>query len=217
VAVKPYVRGAAGIKIETELNIQVGHMFPQDVEVVQWGFKAPSNELLGGMEGSCPLSFKISYVFDAQTVADVTFISKTRLEEETRAGRRTLVTPIETKARGPVKIDVEFGLNQPIRSGLMVPVIFRIQDRGSGMLESIPASALKLETNIPDFDLDDCPKLKEMDEIPMIRRESPPIRCSFRAPDVTDLRTFYIKVWIEDYTYNLYGGETVTITPTLII
>ena len=185
-------------------------IYPGGVELIEWNFRAPGNDLLGNMNGICPLRFKAQYDFSAKTVASVTVVSEERLLEAARSGEAISVTPTMTQARGPIKIDIEFGMRQPIRSGSTVQIMIRVKDKGTGLYSEVPAGKLKITSNLNLV----CDDTKFGKNIKMIRRESPPYRCVFTAPSVTDMKTFYIKAELP-YTYELYGKKDVVIKPVL--
>lgn len=192
-------------------------------EIVQWEFKAPTNEDLGRMEGKCPIRFKLQYQFDAHTTSDIAVVSKQRLIEASRAGQTISVTPVQTQSRGPIKISVNYDTKQPVAEDLVIPVIIKVHDVGSGMYEKVPNGILEVDFPFPDdwvtcynFDMEpDSGKWKNQKEIPLIKGETPIIRCDINTQNINieDIKTYNIRADMT-YTYTLYGEKDVTIKPT---
>ncbi len=193
---------------------------PLQTELFEWTFTAPTNDEIGNMPAKCPIRYKISYDFTAKTQVDVTVISPEKIRELQRSGKYEPITPTQTKGIGPIKIDISFGAKQPIKSGDVLPVFITIEDKGTGIYGSVPAGSLKL--SVPaDFEVKSCSKFEENGDvyennvdIPMIKKRSPQIRCSFIMPDVTDMRTYYIKAELS-YNYQKDYETDITINPSI--
>ena len=196
-------------------------------EVVELEFKAPTNEELGRMDGICPIRFKVSYTYDAYTTSDISVVSRDRMIEASRAGETITVTPHQTQSRGPIKIDVNFDVQQPIIEDLIAPVLIKVRDVGSGMYEKVPAEGLKVEfqkglenkINCYGFgmksDSDDGLIWVNGKDIPLIKGESPIIRCDIRTEglNIEDIKTYTVRAEIT-YQYPLYGEKIVNIKST---
>lgn len=107
-------------------------MFPGSTKVLEWNIRAPSNKKLGYMTGECPLRYEAEYTFHAHTRAEAITISREKLEEASKMGETVSVSSMETKSRGPIKVDVRFGSEQPFREASLVPFNVIVQNKGSG-------------------------------------------------------------------------------------
>jgi len=118
----------------------------------------------------------------------------------------------------------DFGAKQPIKSGDVLPIFITIEDKGSGVYGKVLSGKLKIK--MPSgFELanpDSCGKFsksgqefKNSAEIPMIKKSSPQLRCSFKMPSVADMKTFYITGELA-YEYKFDGEIKVPINPTLV-
>ena len=200
-------------------------IYPGSSEVVEWNFRAPTNEELGRMDGNCPIRFKVNYTYDAYTTADLSIISRERMKGAYRSGESVTVSPVQTQSRGPIKIDLSFDVQQPVTEGLVVPVLVKVKDVGSGMYNKVENG--KLELKFPN-DLADkvtCYNFnmsgsngifKNNKEIPLIGGETPVIRCDINTKDlnVRDIKTYNIRAQIIGYQYPLYEEKTVTVKST---
>lgn len=207
-------------------------IYPGSTEVVKWEFKSPSNKELGYLSGKCPIRFLVNYEFDAFTQAEAMVVSQKRLEEASRAGEQITVSPEEVKGRGPIKIDIEFGTRQPFPEGSNIPFVVRIRDKGSGLLTSLDKNRLDIKLVGTRFGEVQCRESKgsflenilggqcrcRIPEteggIPIIRKESPPISCSFKIGEgITGIKTYTIKASIDKYKYPLHKEKIVRINP----
>lgn len=201
-------------------------IYPGGAELVEFTFRAPTNTELGRMEGNCPIRYKVFYNFDAMTTSDIAIVSRNRLVDAHRAGETLSVTPVQTQSRGPIKISVDFETNQPVDEMLVVPVIIKIYDRGSGMYDKVNQSKLEIIFP-PDFDIISCNPttwmavsgntvINSKGDIPLIKGESSPIRCDLKLRQgfVDDIKTYNVVARIMGYKYPLYGEKIVDIKPT---
>ncbi|QQG40101.1 MAG: hypothetical protein HYS81_01690 [Candidatus Aenigmatarchaeota archaeon] len=193
--------------------------------LVEWTFRSPTNDELGRVQGICTVQYKVGYDFTALTVTDVNVVSEARLREANRAGETITVTPITSKSKGPLKIDIAIGADQPIREGTTVPIRVSVEDRGAGLTREVGKEALTI--TFPDaFIKIDCekggfkravaekPVYTNAEAMPFIRKETPPLRCDVTMPSATDLRTYTINAQM-DYRYELFDETDVSITPTI--
>lgn len=194
----------------------LGSVYPGSTEVVEWKFRAPSNEDLGNMRGKCPISFVIKYNFQAYTRVDTIVVSKQKLREVSRSGEKISVSPTMVKSRGPIKLDIDYGTPQPFTSGTEVPFTLRIINKGSGLFSHVNKNSLKIygdrnlpspECRYPEANLEGAKAIPIIDD-----KRSPPIHCSITAPNVQELRTFTLKADLS-YTYPLYKTVNVNIRP----
>lgn len=117
-----------------------GDISPGDVQTIECQFKAPSSTAIGGMQASCPIRYKLSYRFYSLTQADITVISDEKFREMQRAGQTPSVVPAQTKTRGPLKINFDVAVTQPVRTSttantVSIPVFITIEDKGTGMMD----------------------------------------------------------------------------------
>lgn len=195
--------------------------YPLQTELFEWGFTAPTNKNMGNMPTTCPIRYKITYAFTAKSQADISVISKSKMEELQRAGQEPSASPTQSVGVGPIKIFFDFGAKQPVRSGDVLPIFVTVEDRGTGVYGNIPVGKLKIKMP-SNFEKITCDKftgsggeLKNSAEIPMIKKKSPQLRCSFKMPSVTDIKTFYITGELE-YDYKLDNQINVAVNPTLV-
>ncbi|MFZ3076895.1 MAG: hypothetical protein WA139_00385 [Candidatus Aenigmatarchaeota archaeon] len=196
--------------------------YPLQTELMEWGFTAPKNSEIGSMPRTCGIKYKINYDFSAKTQTDVTVISKSKMEEMQRSGQEPSANPQQSVGVGPIKVLFDFGAKQPIKSGDIMPVFITVEDRGAGIYGNVLAGKLKLKFP-SNFEKVVCDKFTSKGageyantaEIPMIKKSSPQMRCSFKMPSVTDMKTFYISATL-DYTYKLDDEINVAVNPTLV-
>lgn len=199
-----------------EAKKSLGKLFPGSTEIVGWKFTAPSNSELGGLEATCHIRFKISYRYDALSVIDATVVSKEKYEKSQRAGETLSAIPKIQQAAGPVKISVNYDGNpQPFIAGTNVPVSIIIRDLGNGLLNGVEKGKIKVSfedgTNI-DCDYPTS-KIGNKEVVPLIKKVSPPIKCSFKAPDTQDTRSVFLRVEIPDYDYELHDSARIDVKP----
>ncbi len=213
-----------------------GSFAPQQTEFMEWSFKAPKNDEIAYLPNRCPIRFKINYTINTTSQIDVDVISKDRLSQLQRAGNSPTYIPSLTIGRGPIKIDLSFGAILPARDGTTLPVYITVQDKGSGLLKEVPNDTVdsgkkSLTLKIPkDFDIGDCEKFnnsgsdsnykyyKNNVTIPLIKKSSPQIRCSFVTPSTADVpslveKTYFITASLE-YDYDIFGETVVSVKPT---
>ena len=192
------------------------------------------------MRITCPIRFKVSYNFTSISQTDVDVISYSRLQQLQRAGEVPTFTPTVSVGRGPVKIYFDFGAALPIRtssdtSESILPVFIWVEDKGTGILGDIlnytenPYNALHLY--VPEeFGEKSCDKFTEIisdkegfklyvsnQKIPMIKKKSPQLRCSFIMPNETIVpveKAFFFSAEM-NYTYDITGEKSIEVKPTL--
>lgn len=195
-------------------------MFPLQTQYIEWNIKTPTNAQIAYLSASCPIRYKVWYDFTASSQVDVTVIGEEKLKQLYRAGTPPSITPKQTLTRGPIKITFEFGTSMPIKAGTPLAVFITIQDKGTGLYPTIPSGKLSLSwdktgfTTVQCDDKIDKTTLTNNQDIQMIKKVSPQIRCTFTAPSETDMKTYYLKVdlsgkYILDYT------QTITVQPVM--
>lgn len=109
----------------------------------------------------------------------------------------------------------------------ILPLFILVEDKGSGIFGDIPANKLSFDIS-NDFKVSSCEKFtctevsgklncKNNQPIPMVKKKSPQIRCSFIVPGKDKVpvdKTYYIKAEMS-YDYALYEDLSVAIKPTL--
>ncbi len=203
---------------------------PLQSEPVEWRFKAPSNQLIGGLPTNCNLRFKTNYSFSAITQIDVGAISDSRLRELQRAGQTPSFSPTQSIGRGPIKISFDFGVPLPVRAATILPVFITVEDKGSGTFSDIPTNGLTIKVpssfvpvscdkfavsnetdpNFPGFTI-----LNNTERIPMIKKKSPAVRCSFNLTEGISLEKTYNLFANMTYAYDLISENSVSIKPTI--
>lgn len=201
-------------------------IFPgEGSRLVEWEFKAPTNDELGRVQGRCIVKYKVGYDFKAFTIAELVIIDEERLKQLGRAGERATAEPLTSKSKGPIKIDIQIGSKQPVRENSTVPLNFVVEDKGNGVMREIPAGKLVIR-----FDSQFASKVSEDQSVwqrvsdtvftnkgPVlfIKKKTPPMRIDIVAPDVADSRTFTINAVME-YRYELFDETEVAVTPTAV-
>jgi len=212
---------------------------PGEIEFVEWTFDSPSSKDIGGLSTTCPVRFKVNYSFEAVSEIEVNVVSEDRYNQLQRSGEFTAFTPTLTMGRGPIKIYIDFGATLPIRASTsenkrILPVYITVEDKGTGLLPQIPDwdTSRRISPNLnkeliikvpEDFDLksNDCGRrfrcnvdqCWSIQNITMINRKSPTIRCSFTVPeDVSFEKTYFINAFL-NYTYDLINEVEVGIKP----
>lgn len=202
-------------------------IFPGATKIIEWEFKAPSNENLGRMTGECPIRYKVEYGYDASTRADAIVASQRKIEQASRAGESIQVSPTESKGRGPIKIDVRFASNQPFRAEkgapTKIPFSVIVKNKGSGEIaeRKVQKNEINIEAPADKVNVTNC-KYPQTDTTPyasFIGKETPPIMCELTVEDgaIKDnaavMKTFTIEADL-NYNYTLNYKETVTVEPT---
>lgn len=222
---------ARPIKKEEEQDIYEGAS-----RVMEWNLEAPSNEQLGNMVGSCPLKYYVEYEFNAYSRSDLYVVG----EDASSSSEVSKVSPTTSKARGPLKIDVEFSGKQPFDNGNTIPFQIRLRNAGKGKLESLKPEHVDITLVSSDGEEQELggdnylnegdggwetgcmhPVEKRSKTLPFIDGKTPPISCRLYKDDgygeyfEPPLSSFQIEVDIKGYVYTLYGEKTVTVEPTL--
>lgn len=211
-------------------NTDIGNMFPGSTKILKWEIGTPDNEELGQMTGECPLRFKVSYNFDANTRAEVIVASKEKLRQVSRTGESIKVSPTVTKSRGPIKIDVSFESSQPLRENTTVPFDVVVRNTGGGDVNRLNNGNVSIKISGKNVDFSQSWKetgpcnypneggsasKTQNKRLPFIDKETPPIRCTFKPPTQTaPLKTYVVKVDINGYTYTIYDEKIVKVEPT---
>ena len=203
---------------------------PGRVEFVEWTFNTPSNEEMGYLKTTCPIRFIIGYEFTAISEIEANVITERRYQQLQQSGEFTTFTPTINVERGPIKIYMEFGASLPIRTERVLPVYMTVQDKGTGLLSSVPGSSsltdYQLSIKLPDeftVQSDSCGErftcsgneCWNEESLTMIKRESPTIKCSFTTPDEGTVgleKTYFITASLK-YPYNLTQKVDVAVEP----
>lgn len=137
-------------KLQTSYSASLNGISPNDVQQVECQFRSPSSEKIGGLDAKCPVRYKLTYDFSGITTTDLNVISNKKFQEMSRAGQTSVVTSVQSKSRGPIKVDFSFGVNQPVRtssadSEVKIPMYVRIENKGTGTATKEPDSIFNKE------------------------------------------------------------------------
>ena len=190
---------------------------PLQTEFMEWSFNAPSNEQIAYLTNKCPIRFKITYNYKTTSQIDASVMSDARYIELQKSGNPPSYTPNLVVGRGPIKTYMSFGAALPVRSGSSLPIFITVEDKGTGMLSSIPAGALTLNFNGISVNcgdrFNDCSSgTCTNKEIPIIQKKTSILRCSLTAPTVDPEKTYYFTASL-DYNYELELQIDVTVKP----
>ncbi len=207
-------------------------IFEGATRVIEWGMDAPTDQELGHMAGSCPLKYYVKYEFDAYSRSDVYVMD----EDVSRDSEVASVSPTTGKARGPVKVDIDFSGQQPFRSGSAIPFQVRLRNAGDGSLDDLTPRDVSITLDYGETEkelgydeyLDEETDWKtgcrspvgDSEELQFIDGRTPPISCRLYPDGYSEyfeepLSSFQIRVNVEDYEYTLEGEGSVSIQPTL--
>jgi hypothetical protein len=185
---------------------------PKQDEFVEWTFRTPTAEDLVHINSKCPVRFKVSYSFDAISEMEVDVISKAKYDQLQQSGEFQTFVPTLSLGRGPLRIILEFGASQPIKTDTTLPIYVTVEDKGTGLYATIPDGALNL-TVPAGFSLEGCgdrfgctgSTCSNSGNIMMIEKKSPTFRCSLRTP--SEGTVAFEKVYIIEsglhYTYDI--------------
>ncbi len=208
------------------------NIFEGATRVIEWSLQAPTNTELGNMAGSCPLKYYVKYRFDAYSRSDVYIMG----EDVSRDSDVASVSPTTSKARGPLKVDIDFSGQQPFRYGSPVPFQIRLRNAGDGDLDDLKPDdvSILLDHGETEIQLGEDKYLAEDDDwetgcrspvdlgdkFQFIDDRTPPISCRLYPGHYEDyfeepLTSSQIRVSVEDYEYTLDGEASVSIQPTL--
>jgi hypothetical protein len=192
-----------------------GEVFvPKQTEFVEWTFDTPNAADLAYISSKCPVRFKVNYTFEAISEIEVDVISQLKYSQLQQSGEFKTFTPTLTIGRGPIKIYMEFGATQPIKTGTTLPVYITVQDKGTGLYSEIPKESLIIKVpedfegdcgdRFNDFFIDgDTKKYNNSQPIMMIGRKSPTFRCSFTTPTSVSVEKIFNIDASLNYTYDL--------------
>jgi len=201
---------------------------PKQDEFVEWTFKAPNAEDLAYINSKCPVRFKVSYSFDAISEIEVDVISVDKYNQLQQSGEFQTFVPTLSLGRGPLRIMMEFGASQPIKTDTILPIYVTVEDKGTGLYATVPKNALTL--TVPTGfswggasscgERFECPTEKlcyNKEEITMIERKSPTFRCSLTTPSSSSVaieKVYNIEAAL-NYTYDITNQVDVDIKTIL--
>ena len=198
----------------------LGTVYPEATRVLEWDLEAPSNNELRSMSHTCDLMYQVDYNFNASTTADLYIMDS----ETDRNSDVAQVSPTTRKSRGPLKIDVEFGGTQPFRENSLVSFQVALRNAGAGELENLDYSDINIEVEgLDGFNKGDdnngdgnCqpPAGDWSDDARFHEGQTSPILCDFQQGSIDGpIKTLTVKAEVNDYTYTLYGKNSVTVEP----
>jgi len=189
----------------TGLAKQIDKIYPMSTEEIELTFKAPTNRELGNMPGRCSIKYKLAYDFNAETLTEVVVINENKLEELQKAGETASVSPKTIIGKGPIKIRTEIKEKQPILMDTTVPIIFNIENKGTGTFAVQPGKELNISSGKIGMNCQE-------KTVSLINGKILPIACQLTTPYVDDMKTFYIKTSLP-YRYSVQGEIDVDIKP----
>ena len=180
-------------------------IYPMSTEEIELAFKAPTNQELGNMPGRCSIKYKLAYDFNAETLTEVVVINENKLEELQKAGETVSVSPKTIMGKGPIKIRTEIKEKQPILMDTTVPIVFNIENKGTGTFAVQPGKELNISSGKIGMNCQE-------KTVSLINGKILPIACQLTTPRVVDMKTFYIKTSLP-YRYSVQGEVDVDIKP----
>ena len=195
---------------------------PQEEEMVEVEFSAPSNEELANMPGSCPIRFRVTYDYSAVTQVDMKVISSEKKKELQMTGKYQEYSPKQVIGLGPLKIYFTFTEPQPVTEKKRTMILFQVKNVGEGRIENGKIKMNTLAITFPsDFKNIQCDKMrcsgntcKNSEEIDFVRDATSSLRCFFSLPPVRNQKTFYITGRL-NYTYEIDKEIEVPIIPVM--
>lgn len=191
------------------------------VEIVEWQFSSPSKEATGNLRVECPIRFKVVYEYEAAKNSEIAIISEQALKEAQKAGENPQPSVTESEAAGPLEIDIEYSLRQPIITNQNVTATLRVVDKGKGIYQSIPNGSLSITPGKELLNFA-CEKFKKSGDklvneasIQMISKKSAPVKCTFTTPGekaVSEVKTSYMEARLK-YSYEVHERRDVTVEP----
>jgi len=200
---------------------------PLETDFIEWSFLAPGNEKIAYLTAKCPIRFKVSYNYNSTSQVVVGVINQEERMRRLRAGQTITFVPNQTIGRGPIKIYFDFGASLPVVNKTVLPVFITVEDKGTGLLGKIEKEYLSLKVHENFTNPTTCERFRDdpysdddyniynnTNDIEMIKRKSPLIRCSFEAPDVNIEQTYFFYSTIK-YSYDLSYEVDVKVKPLL--
>jgi len=206
---------------------------PGQQEVVRLDMTAPSKSQLGDLPGSCPIRYKVNYSFAAVSEMTAQAISADRLAaREQETGARPTFTRTLSIGAGPMRVYMEPSTAMPIESGQPLRVDMTVKNEGAGEISKIAIGQLSISLDgdwLPDLNGEELScggKFDEgtageggrtvytnVEEIPVVQKETNAITCEWKAPSVTLERQAVLQARMP-YEYEYFGPEiTVPVTP----
>lgn len=202
-------------------NAKPTDLITGSVEIVEWGFSSPSKEATGGLRVECPIRFKVVYEYEAAKNSEIAIISEQALKEAQKAGENPKPRVTESEAAGPLEIDIEYSLRQPIMTNQNVTATLRVMDKGKGIYQSVPNGSLSITPGKELLNFE-CEKFKKSGDklvneanIQMISKKSAPVKCTFKTPSekaVSEVKTSFIEARLK-YAYEVHERRDVTVEP----
>lgn len=195
---------------------------PGQVEFVEWTFKTPESRDIAYIKTTCPVRFKVSYDYFAESEIEVNVISEDRYMQLQQSGEFATFTPTLTVGRGPIKIYMELGAAMPIRAGSILPVYLIVENKGSGLFDEVAQGELFL--GIPGgFAIEECGALEDSrhagyynntESIPLVGKKTYKIKCSLRVPSNVDIeQTYFLNAYYHNYVYEVLKEVSVDVNP----
>ncbi|RLJ02156.1 MAG: hypothetical protein DRP11_03360 [Candidatus Aenigmatarchaeota archaeon] len=192
------------VDVATEgVPYRMNKMFPGETKSIEWKFKAPTNEELGKVPRTCPIKFLVKYSYRAVALHDAVVAKDPESHQ---------VSPNFSPANGPISIDIDFGSEQPFKSGTRVPFNVVFRNTGEGDIKEVPAGNIEISVEgLGGWDMNTKCRFPG-GTLPFIKKKTPPILCYFDAPPVDLLKTYTVRVALT-YDYTIYGEMDVRVEP----
>lgn len=212
---------------------------PNQLERIEFGFRAPDNTRIGNIEADCPIRWQVEYKTSSRSQDDFDIISQSRLRELQRIGESpSWKDQPQYVGIGPVKIYFDWKTPGPVVSGGTIQFSIRVVDKGIGSYGTIDKKTMRLTVPADwkskegkEWELGDkpCSKfevvamgadiiLKNSEPINLINRQTPEIVCTFKAPDLDAKnipeKSYVVSAEIRDYSYKLMEEQVVHIKPS---
>ncbi len=136
---------------------------PNEEQVIEWAFRAPTNERIGSIEANCPMKWELNYTFSARSNDDFTVISKERKADLARADEQWEGTDNpQYIGIGPIKIYYDFKTKMPVQSNSSIQFALQVVDKGSGIYPEIRKGTMFIK--VPEQWTDNIETLDELNK-----------------------------------------------------
>lgn len=169
----------------------------------QWNFKAPPATRTAGRDFDCNMVVKTNYSYTAHGYVGVALANDAEITM-----RETGLTPVT--GDGPLKIYITVESAQPVGRSETFDVKIMLKNEGGGELEgSIPKESFRYTR--PEGLTGTC-DIPQVITITKTKRESDPIFCAFRTPEILPPRVTKFITAEADYSYKFSGTVPVKLS-----
>ncbi len=203
---------------------------PQGEDVIVVNLTAPSKDEIGNVAVTTSINFRVLYNYSTTTMYDVAVVNMDEIKRSQLSGKPISITLNKHVGSGPVQIDMNLiGSTEGakyILSGRSGVINLVIENRGSGDLKGnkIRNERLIIKpinyginlTNVSSFLKKSGNVLKNSKEIQLYKQgQSSPIQFKVESKNIHEPFKTYTIVATANYTYELRGSKSITITPTI--